>query len=693
MAYLKETLYDFCMNNPSKKYLLDEWDYEKNDLKPNEVGKASRYKIWWLCEKGHSYEMIVSNKVKGYNCPYCSGRSVLKGYNDLCTTRPDLLKEWDFDKNVIKPDDISKGSGKKVWWKCDKGHSYYSVIKLKARPTSKGCPICKKESKTSFPEQTLFYYIKQFFPSAINSEKEILKNEKSELDIYIPELLVGVEYDGYTWHSSEENIKKDKHKNLLCKDKGIILIRVRENGLCSLEHSINIFREDNISDESLESVIKEVLLQLNIYDIDVDINRDRQFIYSQYVKKEKENSLLFKYPEIAKEWHPIKNGTLTSESIGFASNKKVWWLCEKGHEYEKKVNERINNKIGCPYCSGTKVLKGFNDLYSSYPKLIEEWDFSKNIIKPDEIYKHSMTKVWWKCSKGHSFEMSINNRTYYNSGCPYCYNKYRTTRLEEDLFTTHPYLKKEWDFEKNELNPEDVSAGSSKKVWWLCDKGHSFEASIFSRTSHHTGCPYCAGQKVWKGFNDLATTHPHLLEEWDYEKNTLNPYEVSKGQNKKVWWKCSEGHSFEMSINNRIYSNQGCPYCNGKKVLVGFNDLATTHPNLVNEWNYEKNEIKPEEVSKGSNKKVWWKCNKGHSYIASVVNRCKGTSCPYCANKKILEGYNDVGTTHPELLKYWDYEKNSIKPSETTKGSDKKVWFIKEGKVYNTTIYNFLKCL
>ena len=669
--------------------LVKEWDFSKNIIKPDEVSQGSGKKVWWRCDKGHSFDMIIANRVKGQNCPYCTGHSVLKGYNDLCTTRPDLLKEWDYTKNFIRPDEVSQGSGKKVWWKCDKGHSYYAVIKLKARQNSIGCPICKKESKTSFPEQSLFYYIKQYFPSTLSNVKGVLTENNFELDIYIPELKIAVEYDGYIWHSKEENLKRDINKNLLCKNSGITLIRIRENGLCYLKNSINIFREDVKSDKALEKLIIEVLLKLGI-NADVNIERDRQFIFSQYILKEKENSLAIKYPNIAKEWHPTKNGNLTPNSVSYASNKVFWWKCEKGHEYQKSVNVRITNKIGCPYCIGTKVLKGFNDFESNYPKLMKEWDFSKNIIKPDEIYKHSMTKVWWKCDKGHSFEKTIFERAAENRKCPYCYPN-RGIRYE-NITITHPHLINDWDFDKNKIDITEVTAGSTKKVWWKCNNGHSFEQIVSSHVLNKNNCPYCSGQKILKGFNDLATTHPYLLKEWDYEKNILKPYEVFHGSRKKVWWRCEKGHSFEAALNNRT-NGTGCPICRNHQVLKGFNDLAFKSPYLLKEWDYIKNKEKPEEVIYSSQKKYYWICEKGHSYITSPYYRSIGQGCPYCAGKKIKIGYNDFATTHKELLKYWDYEKNTINPTEITKGSDKKVWFKKNGKSYNTTILNFIKCL
>ena len=181
---------------------------------------------------------------------------------------------------------------------------------------------------------------------------------------------------------------------------------------------------------------------------------------------------------------------------------------------------------------------------------------------------------------------------------------------------------------------------------------------------------------VSKKENSLQKVYPKLSLEWDYEKNgNLLPNNFASHSNKKVWWKCSKGHSYEASINNRA-NGTGCPYCNNHKVLVGFNDLKTICPNLVKEWDYEKNgNLLPNNFASHSNKKVWWKCSKGHSYEAIINNRRKGTGCPYCSNKKILKGYNDLETRYPKLIKEWNYEKNIVMPSSVSFHSSKKVWW------------------
>ena len=220
-------------------------------------------------------------------------------------------------------------------------------------------------------------------------------------------------------------------------------------------------------------------------------------------------------------------------------------------------------------------------------------------------------------------------------GCPYCSGRY-IIKGENDLQTVNPTLAKEWNYEKNNgLTPMDVMPNSDKKVWWECQNGHEWQAIIGNR-SKGQGCPYCAGKKVLKGFNDLQTVNPILANEWNYEKNNgLTPVDVSPNSNKKVWWKCSKDHEWQALIYHRN-KGVGCPYCSNKKVLLGYNDLVTTNPELAIEWHPTRNEpLSPTMVTSGSHKKVWWKCSKGHEWQATIDNRNRGNRCPQCARQKL----------------------------------------------------------
>ena len=130
-----------------------------------------------------------------------------------------------------------------------------------------------------------------------------------------------------------------------------------------------------------------------------------------------------------------------------------------------------------------------------------------------------------------------------------------------------------------------------------------------------------------------------------------------------------------MSVDKRR-GGYNCPICSGRRIVVGQNDLATTHPHLLSEWCYEKNiDTSPEQITFGSQQKVWWQCELGHTYLMRVCHKVSGIGCPICSGKIVLAGFNDLATQYPELLLEWDYEKNIISPTEVSSGCHTKVWW------------------
>ena len=265
--------------------------------------------------------------------------------------------------------------------------------------------------------------------------------------------------------------------------------------------------------------------------------------------------------------------------------------------------------------------------------LLNEWDAERNgTLDPAALAPYSKLRVWWICQKGHRWRAMLSARAVHETGCPYCAGL-RPIPGETDLATTAPETARLWHPTKNApLTPDQFMAGSHKKVWWQCDHGHEWQAMIYS-IAGGTGCPWCSGKLPIPGKTDLATTHPQLAAEWDTEKNLpLKVTEVSQGTERSVWWRCPEGHSFEARVFSRV-AGTGCPYCTGKRVLAGFNDLATTHPQLVEQWYQPLNgSLTPQMVNRGSHKKVWWRCSEGHVWQAAVYARSreKSSDCPVC---------------------------------------------------------------
>ena len=283
---------------------------------------------------------------------------------------------------------------------------------------------------------------------------------------------------------------------------------------------------------------------------------------------------------------------------------------------------------------------------SEIPNLIKEWDWDANVgLDPTKITHGSHKKAWWKCSKcGHKWRTVIKNRGLGYYGCPECSKiQQRKTLLgtvlkrRGSLAKKNPELANEWHPTKNgNLTPNNVTLGSHKKVWWLCAKcGYEWQMGVKERGLSHQGCPACANRVTIKGVNDLATKFPNIAKEWHPTKNgNLKPEDIIPGSDKKIWWICPKGHEYIQKAIQRTRAKQGCPYCSGRKVLPGFNDLATANPRLASEWHPTKNgNLRPTDVTIGSNKKVWWKCPVGHEYQASICAR-KKTNCPICNFKR-----------------------------------------------------------
>ena len=283
------------------------------------------------------------------------------------------------------------------------------------------------------------------------------------------------------------------------------------------------------------------------------------------------NNLAYLHPELSQQWDEDKN-TITPDQVLPGSHKKAWWKCNKGHSWTAVIKSRAGGRK-CPYCTGKKVLQGFNDFAYIHPTIASEWNYERNDLKPQEVMQNSGKKVWWICDRGHEWETKISSRVSGGTGCPYCSGN-RVIIGETDLKTRFPDLIKEWDFDKNELPPTSYSYGSRKKVWWLCPKkNHSYKASIYHRSMNKSGCPVCVGQKVLPGDNDIATLFPELSKEWDTSKNLpLTPHDVAAKSTKKVWWKCENGHSWKAIISGRT-GGSGCPRC-CKKVSTMETEVA-----------------------------------------------------------------------------------------------------------------------
>ena len=414
------------------------------------------------------------------------------------------------------------------------------------------------------------------------------------------------------------------------------------------------------------------------------------------------------FPQLVKEWHPSKNGDLTPDDFTHATKRKVWWLCSEGHSFETEARNRTRRTSGCPECPIHRASSS-NNLQLLFPEVAKEWHPTKNKeLTPEQVAATSRNNAWWLCSKGHSYETNIGNRTRWkDSKCPYCLHR----RLGDDnnLLAEFPEIAKEWHPTKNkELSPEQFVPGTHKKVWWLCPKHHSYEASIGRRTQKNpTSCPQCSNQSSepeirilseLKWFFDKVKHRYKLdgleidiflpefnigieydgkywhrdLADIDLEKNQfmsskgihlvrvrqhpLKPltendvmvgYSLKKKDLDEILKRIAP--NVDITINDKINTYLTQPAFVNNELFKAYrsnfpsplpeNSLLETHPELSNEWDYEKNyPLKPENFSYGSHQKVWWLCPIGHSNKSVIQSRTekRARGCPYCSGRKKL---------------------------------------------------------
>lgn len=397
-----------------------------------------------------------------------------------------------------------------------------------------------------------------------------------------------------------------------------------------------------------------------------------------------ENSLQFKYPDLAKEWHPTKNGDLNPSNIFGHSSMNAWWICENGHEWQRTIFNMVKSRT-CPICTNRILTKEYN-FAVLFPDISKEWHHQKNAeLLPENCMPYSSEKAWWQCSNNHEWMAEINSRAQ-GAGCPFCAGNKATQ--ERNLLVLYPEIAQTWHASKNgDITPVGVSPRSSLKFWWKCDHGHEWQETVANRTLD-CGCPYCSGRRLTPE-RTLAVQHPRLVREWHPSLNgDLTPYEVTYGSRKRVWWRCRKGHEWSTPIKDRS-GGDGCPYCSGLKSSPTCN-FELEHPEQAKMWHPTKNHpLKPGDVSPVSGQKVWWQCEQGHEWERIVS--CMGwrTKCPYCSGDLACKESN-LQIINPDLAQQWHaYRNGNLTPEMVLPKSKKKVWWkCEHDHIWESTIQN-----
>lgn len=372
-------------------------------------------------------------------------------------------------------------------------------------------------------------------------------------------------------------------------------------------------------------------------------------------------------PDVAAEWHPTRNGDLTPEDVGYASNKKVWWQCRKcGHEWQVQVANRRQGS-SCRKCAQAAMRKPKpgSSLAERNPVVAAEWHPTLNeSLSPTDVAFSTKRKAWWLCSQcGNEWEAAIGNRAK-GAGCPPCsYSAGRGGRANpkrekaptddkpsspagSSLLERFPDVAAEWHPTRNgDRTPGDFLPGSNARAWWLCRScGYEWESIIQSRTRGGAGCRPCGHRRAGavlarpKPGQSLTEQFPDLAAQWHPTRNgALTPDAVAGKSGKRVWWLCPVcANEWEASIGSRA-DGSGCKNCATRSAAVAFavpkpgHSLAEQDSEIAAQWHPTRNgDLTPAAVTGNSGKQVWWQCDRGHEWKAMVNNRSKGSGCPQC---------------------------------------------------------------
>ena len=556
------------------KHLLDQ--LVKNHIKKNMIDCLSNIVATWKCMKCNGeYECsVVKRHQEG--CPYCSDKQMLKGYNTLQETHPYLEKFWDKsnDKSISE------------YW-----HKSFDVLNWK-------CPCCNIQFQCSPVEMISRTNLEnsnfETCPKNCDWNKLVFNNDifhnsprlrkewskKNNIPVHLA--LSHIDTKKYWWNCS------------ICQGEYLCSIPIRREVIDSCPYC---------NDEQ----------PLKGYNTISDI-----------------------HPELTSYWSSKNTQKIDEITLSEAKNKKYIWLCDCCNlEFNEKLSivldkfSNINNrelKKICPYCN-KKIPKPEESLGYKKPFLKSEWleNINGDIYN---VFSNSNDIIEWICRKCHrNYKAKISNRAEDDKCCPYCSNR-KLIKGINDLATTHPHLIKEWS-SLNDRQLSYLTNKSSYKAWWNCSVcSNTYQQVVSQKFTSKISCPYCRKAKILKGFNDLPTTHPWLLKEW----STSNDRDFSSlmcNSNYRAWWKCSEcSREYRQTVKKKILMNISCClYCQKNKVLKGFNDLATTHEYLLNEWDYLNNILlaKPTEIDEKSNKIVWWICkdNPNHRYKFKINEKIK----------------------------------------------------------------------
>lgn len=637
--------------------LLAQWNYERNDLSPDELSEKSHKPVWWRCDQGHEWQSTPQRRARGDGCPTCSRATagarirawrLKKAGHSFADVFPALLAEWDFERNTLDPRSLTPHSNARAHWVCKLGHRWEANIYNRSGNRS-GCPQCVPQS--SRLELFLLAELRAIF-SIVEWRKKI---GGRECDLYIPALHFGIEVDGGYWHANK--VRADNAKTSVFNRNGVTLLRVRDATLPAVSGHMVAFRngEDDLG-VTLRALA--VMATLTHHDgvsayVHAGVQRnDTEFrtLVARLPAPPAGATLADTDTQLAQEWDSERNGPLVPELFSRGSMQRMHWLCAKGHRWVATIKNRTLAGSGCPKCASDSAsvrvraarLRKSRSIVDTAPHLLARWDYARNeTLRPESLSIGSAVSIWWRCELGHSYRRSVGEEAK-RKGCPECFRENRGALARRSAANRHGTLA---DAVKGlpvtladaGVNLADISAKTRHTFSWRCPRGHTFrrEARLVLKNSD---CPWCKSPP-------LAELRPDLVEEW--VDPDVSPLAVSAGSDRMVLWRCGMcGHQWRMTVGARVAASMGCPQCRkGNRAesvrlakLRKSGSLADHHPLVAAQWHPTRNHgLTTHDISSNSHRRVWWQCSRGHEWEQSpnqrvtLRGRASRFGCPICA--------------------------------------------------------------
>jgi hypothetical protein len=355
-----------------------------------------------------------------------------------------------------------------------------------------------------------------------------------------------------------------------------------------------------------------------------------------------------RFPDLAAEWHPDRNGDLLPTAVAPFTHKRVWWRCTHcGNEWQAAVSGRATGK-GCSTCRPPGWSQVAIQIGAELATLFVVGDLER---APREVRREV---GGWEPDivlPAEHIALDVDGRFWHGDS----HHKTRDSR-DRDLRKTQAFRAAGWTLVRIReaplatLSPDDVVVADLRDIKQVVVATAELLIVRFGVTAESLAAykqldglaasdvadtVIAAFQRGAAAGRTLAELFPDVAAQWHPTKNgVLQPETVYAGSGRKVWWQCAAlGHEWQASVLNRSQGT-GCPYCSGNKAGQG-NTLLDRYPDLASQWHPTLNgDLTPDQLTPGTTRKAWWRCAQGHEWQASIASRTAGRGCRKCTRER-----------------------------------------------------------